>query len=255
MAPTAAFGTRPSGSQTRRDLCSIPNQDQPIVRSPTGLVTCMSEQRGCSDGSCCHHLHCGAETRAGRWGPTDKRTNKTPSEDKDAGRQRRCPHPRPTPSSMRHFNWSVPSAQSPLSVPGKHLPLLPPICQDGYLVPIKQLRVQPWPLAPLTCGEKHHQALICFRATRESRPSPNQPNPLPYLRTWERLLGNHANRKRRRQLELPGKIGARRNDWEASRGMPCGQEGLGEAAPTLGEQRPAVERADGAAVGRQMVTV
>lgn len=37
--------------------------------------------------------------------------------------------------------------------------------------------------------------------------------------------------------------------------MPCGREGLGEAAPTLGEQRPAVERADGEAVGRQMVTV
>lgn len=79
----------------------------------------MSEQRGCSDGSCCHHLHCGAETRAGRWGPT-KRTNKMPSEDKDANADAHIPGP--PRSACVILNWSVPSAQSPLSVPGKHLP-------------------------------------------------------------------------------------------------------------------------------------
>lgn len=135
-----------------------------------------------------------------------------PSEDKDAGRQRRCPHPRPTPSSMRHFNWcTIPTfcSRKASPSPASHLPRWLP----GSHKTAPGTAVAPGP-SHLRRETPSGANLLSSRSKSPVRPQ-NQPNP----------------------LSLPENMGA-------SAGKPCKQEEAA-AAGAPGKDRGSKERLGG----------
>lgn len=101
---------------------------------------------------------------------------------------------------------SRPTPKQPSCTPLSSKALAPMFCPGSYLVPIKQLRVQPLALAPLACGEKE------ARSGPHPAGSPAQP-PFP-AHTWEdRRVGQQSvetggsHRGHRERLGLAGAAG------------------------------------------------